>query len=125
MTNPTNEDINMTIKLPQTLKQNWINALRSNQYKQYYGHLHCYGSNAHCVIGVLDILTNYQLSYGKVTYDQWCSENGIYDINTGDIPNNITLIYNGNVYDITLLNDKEKLTFPQLADLIEEQMIGY
>ena len=43
----------MTTKLKPTIKKLWINALRSNTYKQGIGSLHTHDNNTFCCLGVL------------------------------------------------------------------------
>jgi hypothetical protein len=113
------------MRMPQSLKKQWVDALRSGEYIQSFNHLHSSTNPcAHCVIGVLDVLIGYTLSSGNLFFREWLKEYGIED-GGGNCDNDFQLIYNNKYHFLTNLNDITKLTFNELANLIEAQVEGY
>jgi hypothetical protein len=110
------------IQMPQNLKQKWIDSLRSGEYKQAFKSLHD-NYNCHCVLGVLDIITHYDLSE-RLIWDDWCEKYNIIDTKTGKPPHSIYISCAGLEEDITVFNDISRLSFDTFADLIETQIIG-
>ncbi len=80
------------------IKAQWLEALRSGKYKQGRGML--YREGKYCVIGVLK-----------------------FAVAANSVDNVLHGLYGRNnlaeVECITILNDVTRLTFPQLADIIE------
>ena len=128
-------------KMKPEIKQRWVDALRSENYKQCRVHLKY--DNCFCVLGVLcDVLKNdingfWDENDNFVCQDEYfeCEEIASYN------PPNKLFLYCGvelneeNKYIFPLvkygdnsecslikLNDIDRLTFEQLADIIEEQL---
>ena len=127
----------------QDVKQKWIAALRSGDYKQTREQLRRNGENSYCCLGVLTDL--YDKDETVKSEDRWCGD--LYSYTCGEakykaesvLPQpvmewagleeyNPTVRYSLDTTDSELdilslayLNDHEKLSFKQIADLIEEQ----
>lgn len=113
----------------QEIKQKWIDALRSGEYQQGRGRL-C-GSGAFCCLGVLCDL------HAQETGNDWIeelygSDARFYLGQTLSLPYEVTdwanfdsfvyVDYNNKSDSLPYLNDKIKLSFTQIADIIEEQL---
>ena len=133
------------------IKQRWINALRSGNYKQCYSALK--KEDCFCVVGVLcDILKN-ELNAEWIPVSYWDVINGdveyfIYSKYVVDRPgmsfesfyypensffkycgvteyeglSNLRVMYKNSRVLLNRLNDSHKLSFDELADLIEENL---
>ena len=128
------------VKMKPEIKQRWIDALRSGNYKQGYFKLKT--NDCFCVIGVLcDILKNELNGYWK--YNYFVCQDKLFCVEEMKAckPPNTVIKYCGfkpeqnNRYYFPLvkygdnserslikLNDIDRLTFEQLADIIEEQL---
>lgn len=107
------------------IKKQWISALRSGKYKQGQKKL-CYGNQngtRYCCLGVLSLLA---------VENGVCSRRTAFAKNESLTPsvstwsgiqtNEPQIVYNGGNRYLTSLNDDEKLSFNELADLIEKQL---
>lgn len=86
----------------------WINALRSNEYNQGYGLLYDWVNDAYCCLGVFcKINTNDFDDDFVVTWLTAAQQQpmGVYDLNLQKF--------------FSALNDNYKLSFGQIADVIE------
>lgn len=123
------------VRLNPTIKQQWLDALRSDEYTQGREFLNNNGN--FCCLGVLcDI-------HSKETGTPWNTQPNEKDLmvylgHRGDPPGAVskwaydfknqiigsvwTLKYDGNECDLVKLNDRVGLNFEQIADLIEEQL---
>lgn len=112
----------------QEIKKKWVDALRSGEYKQGTEHLKKDG--CFCCLGVLmDI-------YKKENGEEWTGEEQKFDgilsteiVEWSEVESSDPkLFYSekilplGRKREITHLNDSKKLSFEQLADLIEQQL---
>lgn len=101
------------------IKQRWVAALRSGEYKQ--GHKFLFRNGRHCCLGVLCDL------YTKETGIAWTAPlsrtlplevvkwAGVSDINPD--------VYLGHgTATLTQLNDSGKYDFPAIADLIDKHL---
>jgi hypothetical protein len=127
--------------IPAELKEKWLEALRSGQYAQCTGILM---ENVapldseefvpgYCCLGVLQMVADGEVEHNAhneihgLPSGNWYNNHGInfpnrYALDTaGDSP---TVMYNGVTTTLSALNDDHKLTFAQIADLIEEQAVA-
>lgn len=100
------------------IKLKWVAALRSGIYAQAVEDLR--QGDAFCVLGVLCDL--YEDETGEDGFDDdddlppsWVSK-------WAGVERNPRLVYSANTYYLTELNDVTRLTFSELADLIEAQL---
>jgi hypothetical protein len=107
------------------IKQKWIDALRSGEYKQTWTRLRC--ENSYCCLGVLTNL------YLKETNQEW--DYNVYDKTygyesfKGHLPDSVVewseLESNNpriNNAVLSYYNDVVAYSFNQIADLIEEHL---
>lgn len=118
----------------QEIKKLWIDGLRSGKYKQGKNRLN--QDNKFCCLGVLcDI-------YAKEKNIPWTKKypeerylgiyiNGLYDAEILPVPvqewaglndGNPPVEYCGDPNTLASLNDTDRLTFLEIADIIEEQL---
>ena len=109
------------IEKPKTLKQKWLDALRSGKYKQGTG---AFQKNlgTFCALGVLaDLIDNKYWKYfedGNIVYSRWMGENfGVDDYHR--LFNHISL---SDAYVIYTKNDKSGQSFREIADYIEKNV---
>jgi hypothetical protein len=106
------------------VKAAWVAALRSGEYKQGYMKLYNQKEQTYCCLGVLcQLYANEKgIAFGEVT-EPWSVAltpsvrdwAGLRSVNP-------YIRFDGNIHDAMSLNDNEKLTFPQIADLIEKNL---
>ena len=123
------------IRMPKVYKAKWLKALRSRNYIQGYGSLYNEGRMDFCCLGVLQHCLT-----GGVEYDPWGRpENYIThewakDWNISQKQNknhaeyqlyyDLTFVYTNFVRTASELNDLIGLSFNEIADIIEDQIIG-
>lgn len=121
----------------QIIKDKWLKALRSGEYKQGYGHLR-QDDGCFCVMGVLCDL--YTKETGCVNSNPYHADNEVYEWaeidtrykirdHTRNVDVRRILLIAGEsedgsdiVEDIESLNDEYNFSFDSIANLIEEQM---
>jgi hypothetical protein len=127
------------IKLKPEIKQRWLNALRSNNYKQGQGQLR--QNDSYCCLGVLcdvvkddlDIYVHSEANEftGDIHYffnhEEELLPNHLLEDCCEKIPDginhgNIRVYYNDMLKGLSDLNDTECLSFTEIADLIEAQL---
>jgi len=117
--------------MDQDIKNEWVERLRSG-VRQGFGKLK--DGDCYCIMGVL-CEVSVDLGIGEWTgsgevykYDKQCSAYGFpmkiatkfgMDNSNGGGPN---VKYNGRLLDLMTLNDIKKLSFDELATIIEEQL---
>lgn len=107
------------------VKDKWVEALRSGEYTQGLQMLHDADSNAYCCLGVLCHIHSLisEIKWYKDTY--YMGENLILPEKVkywADLHSLDPLVeYAGGSYALSTLNDR-RVTFEQIADLIEEQL---
>jgi len=108
------------------IKQKWVSALRSGEYKQTQRHLH--DEYGFCCLGVLcDLyIKENNLEWEPSRYDDnvYVFQDGVADlplsvVEWSGIPNHNLLDINARTF--ANLNDNA-YTFEQIADVIEEQL---
>ncbi len=100
----------------------WIDALRGDKYKQTYGRLCRYEEEGprHCPLGVLCEIAFLE---GLVMRDDYRSGRGYNGAVTG-LPDSLSRragMTKGLEQSIIAMNDKQRLTFPQIADALEKE----
>ena len=121
----------------QSVKEKWITALRSGEYKQAVGRLR--RGDCYCCLGVLTDLYDKDTQNG---YHEWYEEDGQYVYTSGHGTSETTLPVSvmkwadlaecnptvreermgEPITSLAYLNDNEALDFNQLADIIEAQL---
>lgn len=91
--------------LTKEMKENWIAALRSGDYKQ--GKVRLQQKDRFCCLGVLCHLNRIEIGLGH--------DNEAYDWLAG-------YISNYNINTLWQMNDINGKTFPEIADWIEENL---
>lgn len=119
-------DTTIPLKLKPEVKTEWLNALRSGEYEQGTGFLSKDGK--FCCLGVLCDIATKQGVCKKIEYNHIH-----YDGNDSHLPNSVR-IWCGfgnnpqgcnpivNEIHLTTLNDTQKKSFDEIADLIEEHL---
>ena len=111
-------------KLPALVKQKWLEALRSGEYKQGKGLLYNPSSDSYCCIGVLctingeskEELVNCPL---PMNIKRKTSKYDFAQIHQWEFP------YEGRTETLTNLNDREAFDFGRIADIIEATVETY
>lgn len=110
------------------IKKLWLAALRSGEYRQARYKLRT-RQNGFCCLGVLCNIhaqENPELAALNVSPLSYFGETGLLPSKVkswaGLKSNNPTVKYKGNTVTLALLNDNKRLTYNQIADLIEEQL---
>jgi hypothetical protein len=106
----------------QEIKQRWIKALRSGEYKQGYGNLyHC---GKFCCLGVLTDLyiKEHGLQWERDSADLWSFEGNGGTLHESvqrwaGIPNELPVIRGKSA---VVCNDNYKFSFDEIANLIEK-----
>jgi hypothetical protein len=126
------------ISMPAAMKTNWLNALRSGEYKQATGVLcredHETGAKGFCCLGVLQQIVSGDVErYSSGIPDSvpslnWLSENGIA-FNGGSQNNPVFIAYNEEVAEqnwtsAAELNDNGA-SFTEIADILEPLIETY
>lgn len=123
----------MTTKLKPNIKKLWINALRSNTYEQGHSVLHNQIDNTFCCLGVLCDIHRKVSKKGKSEWKTRNSYSGTtYKGSCSTLPSTVsTWAFEKNPRAIPIiptkgslarLNDEDKLSFTQIADLIERHL---
>ena len=121
---------NMTTKLKPAIKKLWVNALRSNNYKQGQRLLHQPEDNTFCCLGVLCDIHRKVSKKGK---SEWKAKTNTANTSYKGASATLPLIvatwafqqepkaipYIPSKGSLAKLNDEDKLSFTQIADLIE------
>ena len=123
-----------TFSLSPAVKRKWLAALRSGEYKQTTGALYDSTNDAFCCLGVLcniegvdkedlkysgqpanvGMFTDALLSYDEMTTEQaskYSTESFSFSVK-----------YKRKLTPLSVLNDGNKLTFKQIANIIERQV---
>lgn len=95
------------IRMPRSIADPWLAALRSGDYKQGIGKLRY--DDYYCCLGVLNSVAG--LGYDDSLGDLLHGSDNYYEF-LGE-PQQVNLIH---------LNDNKRKTFPEIADLIEENL---
>lgn len=99
--------------------QLWVDALRSGEYKQCEGRLYNPIADAYCCLGVA--IRVYEKATGEVMeetleYGGTLTDSSIREWYDLDQDPRFASVY------VTVYNDKLGKTFPEIADLIEQEM---
>lgn len=109
----------MPTTIPKALKTKWLKALRSGNYMQGRSYLYDSFTNRYCCLGVL---VKCATNETPPLFKSLPSYNFCKQYNIGNI--NPIVFHNGNLNPLSYLNDGEKLSFKQIANIIEKQIIG-
>lgn len=120
------------------IKAQWVAALKSGEYKQCQGTLTrvAYdGTESHCCLGVLTELAvkagvieraegalSHTVSYPDVDGLQGDVTPVKVQAWSGLAVGNPSVNYNGEIEALAVLNDRDGLTFPEIAKLIDAQL---
>jgi hypothetical protein len=85
------------------IKRRWVAALRGGTYKQCTGTL-CNDEGEHCVLGVLAVIQNLEISEYDHPYPDLCRLTGVTN------------------ETFWTLNDARRMSFTEIADWIEENL---
>ncbi len=109
------------------IKKEWVDALRSDKYEQSTCRLR--KEDSFCCLGVLCDLVKDRVGL------EWKRESFGYFIGDDDLvlptkvkdfaglgSTNPSVLWEGRMYMMGHLNDNERLTFKQIADIIESQL---
>jgi len=99
------------------LKQDWLDALRSDDYKQGKGSLKSYGR--YCCLGVLAVVAGLPFKASEN-----CQRNIDDGTKWGSYDPLEKLITKHHVNELWHMNDIEDKTFNQIADWIEKNIPG-
>ena len=118
--------------MKQEIKEKWVAALRSGEYKQGTDYLNANGN--FCCLGVLTDL--YIQEKGLEWEENWMNGEASHFLSEGELPpvdvlqwagmNNIESVeldQFGNRVEYHLLNDDYKYTFEQIADIVEKEEV--
>lgn len=97
--------------------QAWTAALRSGNYTQIQGKLR--SDDGYCCLGVLCEIVSPELWDYDAESEEPFMHWGRIDSPANDILDKVGLI-NSDTYDLIALNDDDKLSFPEIADFIDE-----
>jgi hypothetical protein len=121
-------------EMPKALKNKWVQALRSGDYKQGSMYFHNTVLNRHCIMGVLAAVGGYS-TFGRDTFQgdaqenhdswvQWLSDNGVSFIINDQTCSSPYLTYFSRTEPALFLNDFGRVTFKEFADMIDKQITG-
>jgi hypothetical protein len=138
-----------TFRIPKTSLDKWLKALRSGDYKQGRDLLRTgeEGNYAYCCLGVLQQCLDGKVEMTSVASSlpelggvsagipsiEWAKEHGIEQISVGKIIRHPSTDFNpilqkdidGFTRTASFCNDNARLTFKEIADLIEEVAEAY
>ena len=116
-----------------SVKRDWLKALRSGKYKQTQNTLYDPHSKGFCCLGVLCEVTGTKRK--NLGYRSMPQSAGVFEDVTpeGDeIPKSLrsfdnkeaawSVLYNGKMTPLSVLNDSKGLNFKQIADIIEKRV---
>lgn len=98
-------------------KQAWLEALRSGKYEQGFGQL--YENGKYCCLGVGAAVANELHIVLEEGYLHHPKKNTVlyYGGPNDCIPTGLML-------HLSIANDRKRLTFPEIADIIEEKFLA-
>jgi hypothetical protein len=123
-----------TFRMKKEMLENWLKALRSGKYKQCSNYLENQGG--YCCLGVLQVITDgdverFNNSPRALPRDEWFLKNGITNLvgnRSNNILTNIEDAREGRAADYksaSALNDNDKLSFSEIADVMEASCETY
>jgi hypothetical protein len=120
-------------RMPQALKEQWLNALRSGNYIQGTAWLFNPKDTSYCCLGVLEHAIDGEVEMISescsfaLPSQVWAEKHGI-EFNGKSQEDFLVwplLYYQRKLTSAFTLNDEFGLTFNEIADLIEDQIEGY
>lgn len=116
-----------TMRMPKELLEKWTAALRSGNYVQGYGRLvRDVGEHGEfCCLEVLHVVADGSCPIGALPTLNWMQSHGII-LNRDMItePNYFPVVWKGDNTTLPSLNDLGT-TFPEIADIIEQNIEPY
>lgn len=121
-----------TFSLLPSVKRDWLKALRSGKYSQAQNALYDPSSKSFCCLGVLCEVNGIKRS--KMAHMAMPQDVGFGDDVTperSEIPKGVkydaneyawSVLYNGKLTPLWVLNDSRGLSFKKIADIIEKQV---
>jgi hypothetical protein len=109
------------MRMPQELKDKWIEALESGEYKQGKNTL-CTPDGAYCCLGVLEQVAENDVEPYNFPSNAFYQRNGI---ETGGITESNLLGYETAVDALLAERNDLGISFPEIAKLIREKVEGY
>lgn len=121
-----------TFSLLPSVKRDWLKALRSGKYSQAQGGLYDPISKGFCCLGVLCEVNGIERS--EMVYMDMPQDVGFGKDATperSEIPKGVeydaneyawSVLYNGKLTPLSVLNDSKGLSFKQIADIIEKRV---
>lgn len=99
------------------LKQKWVDALRSGEYKQSPGQLYNSANDTYCCLGVLCDVTGIEkaVAHGYLCYEVQDGTQFVPDIIKVMIPLAVQS-------ELAAMNDARNKSFPEIATYIEENL---
>lgn len=126
----------MFFMMPKDMKEKWVAALRSGEYRQAAGALTKDGG--YCCLGVLQCAVDGEVEdkNAGLPSEWWCEKSGLRDGNGNEFyggeyaeDDGVDLQIKSGI--LSILNDGNEikgikpLTFPEIADLIEKEVPVY
>ena len=123
--------------MPKAAKAKWLAALRSGDYQQTFGTMcECIGAEdegeepvmGFCCLGVLEHCLTGGVEFDTIDFNRvptytFAKQFNLKFANEGDA-GNPTLIYKGEPQSASDLNDSGRMSFKQIANLIDKQIEG-
>ena len=113
----------MSIELTYDIEREWVAALRSGEYKQATGSLYRESEDAFCCLGVLGcllaakgLMSGHEVSDDEIRFTETTSD---APLDAPDTPYEIAMRRYGNNHPLVNWNDQKKLSFKQIADVID------
>ena len=95
------------MNMPQELKEKWVEALRSGEYKQGLGVLQVGGR--FCCLGVLEMVADGNVECSAMPSPEWLRNHGVLALDL----------------QLVSMNDTLGSSFREIADYIEKEVVGY
>ena len=118
--------------MPLELKTKWVAALRSGEFKQGRNRLYSKADDTYCCLGVLEYVAGDGVEQHGLPSIEWLNAHDFkFNGTLGLVPSliapnhpNIPSEFVGNPMRMSHMNDDYRLTFPEIADLVEAQVEG-
>lgn len=108
---------------------NWINALRSGEYKQGKDDLYSQLTDRYCCLGVLAKINNLPTDFSLLTFEDHHTINLCLSseefTTAGELPRMGIEIPNNPCMSLSALNDAGGYSFSDIADLLESQYLPH
>lgn len=101
------------------IKDKWVKALRSGEYKQGSGQLFCNVNNSYCCLGVLCKITEVPMHEDR--YFTFDDGQHYYATISTSFQKSVGLSYE-QTDELIIMNDSKKYSFHEIANYIEENL---